>query len=440
MAKRLYLPSSDDSSVPELPKDVVEGIVLAKALEAYDSASNGNKTRGGVKKANDISRFHEVGSLIAATHALSFYSLTLHHGVPFQPVSIRVSKDPIRLLDKVLEQNPRSYTKLDDLISIGTNLVSADLQPDTQDNKVKDPKQVRRETEHRVTFMAVEAALRENDFETAYSYIMNRLTPSDTELTAPSNINLYSPTGIQRNQTSSLAGIRSRSQQPEDDISWRAAFLAGRYRPSSSSPHTLRRLEQRTELLSLALVLAPASALTEILGAWRRCEEETTALQRAEHQAEREFDDLADKRVSTATLPGHFTVSGEQPALVLNQKRRELGRPAGLKGEAEAPMSMFDLTRSAASALSRNAFPLSRSGNTENSTSAAASPDAPTDPRSSAFSDPGSASPRPSLDGSQRVRRRDMVANAVSGSLVSGLGWVLGATPADAHAHQSQQE
>jgi hypothetical protein len=31
----------------------------------------------------------------------------------------------------------------------------------------------------------------------------------------------------------------------------------------------------------------------------------------------------------------------------------------------------------------------------------------------------------------QRVRRRDMVANAVSGGLTSGLGWVLGATPVD---------
>jgi putative flippase GtrA len=68
-------------------------------------------------------RFREVTALIAATHALSFYSLILQHGVPFQPVSIRVSQDPIGLITKVLEQNPRSYTKVDDLIAIGQNLV-----------------------------------------------------------------------------------------------------------------------------------------------------------------------------------------------------------------------------------------------------------------------------------------------------------------------------
>jgi hypothetical protein len=37
-----------------LPSARIEEILLSKALEAYDSASNGNKTRGGIKKANDM--------------------------------------------------------------------------------------------------------------------------------------------------------------------------------------------------------------------------------------------------------------------------------------------------------------------------------------------------------------------------------------------------
>lgn len=124
-------------------------------------------------------RFREVTALIAATHALSFYSLILQHGVPFQPVSIRVSQDPIGLITKVLEQNPRSYTKVDDLIAIGQNLVSAglpvvasDSNVDDLDDGVNDAEALetkRKDTERRVTFMAIEAALREDDFETAYS-------------------------------------------------------------------------------------------------------------------------------------------------------------------------------------------------------------------------------------------------------------------------------
>jgi hypothetical protein len=360
-------------------------------------------------------RFREVAALIAATHALSFYSLILQHGVPFQPVSIRVSQDPIGLITKVLEQNPRSYTKVDDLIAIGQNLVSAGLPVVVSDNTVDDLDETansaealdnkRKDTERRVTLMAVEAALREDDFETAYSYIVSRLTPSNADIIVPDNI----PSKHIRNASTSSATAPN-----NDDVSWRAAFLAGRYRPATSSPPTLRRLEQRTELLSLALLLAPVSALTDILSAWRRCEEEMTSLQ-----------------LSTQ-LPGHFGLPDEQPQLLLGQKRREMGRMASGRGEEDAPVSMFDLTRSAARAFSRNAFPLGRGGGAAGQSN----DDAPV--RGSGESSRGLDASVDSLGSAgsgeteqQRVRRRDMVTNAVSGGLASGLGWVLGATPVE---------
>lgn len=37
-----------------LPYGRIETIVLQVAMEAYDGASNGNRSRGGVKKANDM--------------------------------------------------------------------------------------------------------------------------------------------------------------------------------------------------------------------------------------------------------------------------------------------------------------------------------------------------------------------------------------------------
>ena len=40
----------------------MERIVLATAMEAYDGATNGNKTRGGMKKANDM--------YVSAQHAM----------------------------------------------------------------------------------------------------------------------------------------------------------------------------------------------------------------------------------------------------------------------------------------------------------------------------------------------------------------------------------
>lgn len=362
--------------------------------------------------ANSV-RFRRVAALISATHALSFYSLTLQHGVPFQPVSIRVSQDPIGLISKVLEQNARSYTKLDDLVDIAQNLVSAGL-PANDGNEDHDEiptddaelAKRRKEAERRVTFMAVEAALREDDFETAYSYIVNRLTPSTPTAAPPA-----AKTSHIRNTSS--ASARSTTAPADDDTSWRAAFLAGRFRPATSTPPTLRRLDQRTELLSLALLLAPVSALTEILSAWRRCEEEASALLASQTQAEEEFDDRADKRQQ---LPGHFEIVGQQPDLVLGQKRREVGR-AGPRDEG-APVSMFDLTRSAAAAFSRGVGGISGGGGAGGV-------------RRAETGGSEGESVRSAEEGDERVRKRDMVANAVSGGLASGLGWVLGATPAD---------
>ena len=51
MAIKIYL--QEENSGSRLPKDTVEQVVLAKTMEAYDGASNGNRTRGGMKKASD---------------------------------------------------------------------------------------------------------------------------------------------------------------------------------------------------------------------------------------------------------------------------------------------------------------------------------------------------------------------------------------------------
>lgn len=379
-----------------------------------------NAFKGFFNDAKHSRRFHQATSLIAATHALSFYSLTLQHGVPFQPVTIRVSSDPVGLIDKVLEQNSRSYTKLDDLVAIATGFVEAGLPPTEGDDGIKRVEEVdaeeierrRKEAERRVTFMAVETALREDDFETAYSYIINRLTPAGADLQAPAQIESVKHA---RNTSTASANARRQQKDAEDNTSWRAAFLAGRYRPATSTPPTLRRLEQRTELLSIALLLAPTSRLTDILASWRRVEEEMTALQTSQQRAAEEFDDRADKRGSISHLPGNFTVSSEQPELILNQKRREVGRFGASEDAGEAPMSMFDLSRKTAAAISRNTFPLFAG-------------------RSSGEAPRGLDGSVDSLasgnGGGERVRKRDMVANAVSGTLTSGLGWVLGATPA----------
>lgn len=383
--------------------DDVETCVQESILNSYDNASNGNRTRGGMKRASETlkafqphfpksSPLHKLEYLIAATHSLSFYHLTLQHGVPFQPVNIRIHQDPLSLLEKVLEQDSKAYTKLDDLLSIGRNLVAAGLptpskgpsqsaNPETLESRIFD-------ADHRITYLAITSALSSNDFDTAYSYILTRLSPSTT------------PT----------------SSAFVDDTSWRAAYAAGRHRPLSSPQSLTSRialLSKRMELLSLALTLAPnAEPLSEILGHWRRCEEEMNGLRSQEAEQEQAWDDRGDE-----TLPGGFAPEGRDVDIAETRREREKragSRKAG-SYEDEAPMGLFDVARGAARAIGKSAFPL-HGGQ-----------------RALHIQDHGVAPVSEAGPGTDdhRVRKRDVVSNMVTGGLKSGLGWVLGAQPVD---------
>lgn len=405
LAVQTYLGTSPSP----LSNDEVERVVVDIVLNFYDNASNGNRTRGGVKKASDaLTAFRKAlpsspllgrcSALIAATHALSFYSLTLVSETPLQPRSIREFPDPVSLISKVLHQNPHSYTKLEDFVQIGRNLVIALDGDPTFSSPEPTPSSVEAarasRTERRIVGLAVEAALAEDDFETAYSYVVNRLPSPDV--------------------AASPRAANGTHERDEDDVSWRAAFHAGRHRGAASARGTttsspeVRRLEQRMELLSTAMLLAPSTALPDVLAAWRRCEEELLTLLAAENAAESEFDDRADAR--EVHIPGGFAGGGE-PAFLVQPKRKELGRGAA----EEAPMGLFEVARGAAAAFSRTA-----GGGAANKARGAAAPQS---------SLPDSVPSLSETDADGRVRKRDVVANAITGGLVSGVGWVLGAKP-----------
>ena len=352
----------------------------------------------------------QIQALISATHALSFYSLTLQHGVPFQPVSIRVHPDPLSLIEKVLDQNPKSYTKLDDLLAIGRNLVLAGVSHSPSDEDVSPflspPSQedAAITAERRIMSLAISSALSSNDFGTAYSYILTRLTP-------PSLISTSSPLT---------------NPAVKDDISWRAVYNAGRYRSqtASTSPNLqaqITRLSQRMELLSLALVLVPSpDPLPEILGAWRRCDEEMTGLRTRESEEEEIWDTRGDR---LSMVPGGFgPTDSEQDAFETQQHHARRARAQQQQSRLnleEAPMGLFEVARGAALALHKNAFPLRGAAETN------ADADPPSDPLHHSASHVRGSSD----DADERVRKRDVVSNMVTGGLASGIGWVLGAQP-----------
>lgn len=179
------------------------------------------------------------------------------------------------------------------------------------------------------------------------------------------------------------------------------------------------------ELLSLALALTPSpDPLPEILGAWRRCDEEISSLRAREQQEEDAWDARGD---ALSTVPGGFGPSdSERDAFDTAQHRaarRARARAAMPHSHPhEAPMGLFEVARGAALALHKNAFPLhgaaaSAGGGGGGSTAVPGAEGA------------GDQRPLPPEQGEGRVRKRDMVSNMVTGGLASGIGWVLGAEP-----------
>lgn len=173
LARSLY----EDSPEQPLRKEVLQDTIFAAAYNAFDSASNPNRTRGGLKKCDDIIKAfpktidkslpatRRIESLLKATHALSEYRIVLKQGEPFTPVLLRVHQDPIAIVGKILEQNSKSYTRIHDLVDLGTNMVSAGLtkkpakgSTTTTAMTAEEETAARLTAQQRITAMCIDAA------------------------------------------------------------------------------------------------------------------------------------------------------------------------------------------------------------------------------------------------------------------------------------------
>ncbi|KAM0438901.1 hypothetical protein ACHAPT_001662 [Fusarium lateritium] len=411
---RYSLANSLYEAAPSQPlsASVLLNTVQKSALGAFDNASNPNRTRGGLKKCNEIiSAFpktiekshparQRIEALLRATHALSDYRLVLKQGEPFSPVVLRVHSDPVSIIGKVLEQNSKAYTRLQEFVELGNNMVNAGLPtytiPGKQSPALEDQDHVRSMVEKRIVAMCIEAALHVDDFETAYSYVVSRL-------------------GVTHGSES-----ESRSSVFSDEWSWKAALDAGKYvrtersqKPThlgtASGNPEIRHLEQRIECLATALRIAPPPQLQEVLKTFRRCEEQLDAAIKEEAAKEDAWDAAGD----LSSLPGAFQTPDPDKAY----PPRNITASATARQAEEAPMSLFDLSRATARVAQRNLTSLSSlQGSLQSSfTSDKMAPEPETSDTES--------------HDHNRVRKRDQLREAATGTLVSGVGWLLGANP-----------
>jgi hypothetical protein len=340
--------------------------------------------------------------LIMVTHAVGEYRLVLKQGELFTPVALRVHGDPISIIGRILEQNPKSYTKINDFVWMGKEFVKAGLTTPKIPTDSMDEQQLREQesiAERRVVAMCISAALAEDDFETAYSYVTTRLA------TIAGQAHTHSP-NLDRRESP----LPESAQAIMDDWSWKAALEAGRYRRTShttkpthlgnaSGNPEIRHLQQRMDCLAHALRFAPKATLQEILNAYRRCEEELETQLKLEVEEEDAWDTQGDDQ----SMPGGF---GAQ----------EKGATRSSRAVEEAPMSLFDLSRAsmarAQSGLSALTSVQTKLGNIKVNTTM----------EDSLGYDYSAAQ-------AQAMRKRDQLKNAATGALASGVGWLIGATP-----------
>ena len=346
--------------------------------------------------------------LLTVTHSVGQYRLVLRQGEPFTPVVLRVHGDPISIIGKILDQNPRSYTKINEFVHMGEQMVLAGLTlRDVEGHVVIEPDQEQEQisiARKRITSMCIDSALTEDDFETAYSYVMNRLPPVASEAQARTPL-------LERSDSGILAHPPPRIL---DDWSWRAALQAGRYRPNKNTTRPthlgnasgnleVRHLEQRKDCLSQALRIAPPSTLHEILNAFRRCEEELETKIKEEVEQEAAWDEQGDQ----ATMPGGFGV--ELP----KKKSHSVANTSG--GADDAPMSLFDLTRaSAAKAQNSLSVLTTLTGGAGRGAKAMSGADTKQAARELGVEQ-------------ATVRKRDQLRKAAVGTLATGIGWLINA-------------
>ncbi|RPA83605.1 secretory pathway Sec39 [Ascobolus immersus RN42] len=386
-----------------LTYDKIQEIVLFQFDKRFNSASNGNKTRGRMSLAAqslDLLRPSEPSpqllkakAILSAVHSLSSYTLSFKPGIPAPPREIRAYEDPFELIEKLLEQNQNSYTHLEPLIRITRDLVtgsSADFEDPI------DPETV----SARIESLCVQAALTADDFASAYSLISSRILPAFTTASIHST------------------SKASQSEEPKEET-WKPIILAAKFH--SRSGKDSETIDLRLELAAQALRLCPKDYISEILGIWRRLEEEYLASRNWSEDAEEArantgasigslFNPKAPKkdRNPGLAIPGGF--GGIGPSIPPTSGTGTPGTPGS------ATKIPFNLTQGLGRAV-WNKIPVGQGGRLSE------------EGGRGSMDSIRSGSDDGMVAGKDRQRKRDVVSGMVTSGLVSGIGWVLGAQP-----------
>ncbi|EGO05166.1 hypothetical protein SERLA73DRAFT_164715 [Serpula lacrymans var. lacrymans S7.3] len=259
-----------------LSSDAVEDICLAASREFYDNASSGNYKFGDMKLAYECldvpppsDKLSSEKEFIEATSRLSSFNIISRPGIPISPIEIRLTKDRLSLISRVLSSNADAYKHtqviLDLLYKLGfRNNVAA---------------------EAKTLAMLADTALQAEDFARAYE-------ASERMIHTVLHLRSAAPLGVEEPMV-----------QEASNVCWVACFQLGR---QPEFPDVRKKLL----LLGRALELCPADKLHDVLNAWRRLEKEDLERRREElagyaTKAPRKRVSSPDKQLSSLGMRLH---------------------------------------------------------------------------------------------------------------------------------------
>lgn len=306
--RRHYIDPNAQSTT-HISADKVNTAVLDAFYQFFDTATNGNKTRGQMKNANNclqllnketvgaeatLRDLENAQALLSAADDLSSYSLYLsdyqqtstnglEKNMPITPKQIRLYPDPAALIHRVLELNPKAYLKMDQLVVIAFNIIKGRQRFVDQDkNSLPISDSLMQPLSSRIRKMCIEAALVDANFEKAFELSLFFMTNSDA-LSSPQYKFIED---MKKDQT----WIGYNAADTENDIeTWASLFQVGKFISPEWDPEQvpLGALEKKMTALSYTLKICPSDQLSPVLSVWKRLEKQLDATRSSELSSSR---------------------------------------------------------------------------------------------------------------------------------------------------------
>ena len=219
-------------------------------------------------------RLSKERDFIEATSRLSSFNILSRPGVPLSPIEIRLTKDRLSLISRVLSSTADAYKHTEVILDL---LYKLGFKGDVV-------------AEVRTLAMLSDTALQAEDFSRAYE-TSKRMIDEVSELSAEV-----------------LNGTEDKAVREASDVCWVACFQLGRH-------PEFEDVEAKLSLLGRALQFCPADRIHDVIASWRRLEGEDI-------ESRREY--LASRTV----VQPKRTPSSRKPVSSLRERLGELHMPA----------------------------------------------------------------------------------------------------------------